>query len=268
MNGFTDTVLNEHVIRIEVPGDVYVYLIKGEKSALLADTGLGAGSLKEHIEELTCLPYEVVLTHGHVDHAGGAGEFPAVRLCAADRAIAEAQTQKDVRLGYLGGGYTYEDLIDPPAPDVFRDLAAGEVFDLGGIHAEIFALPGHTPGSVCILIQEERMILLGDACNSAAYLQLDHSLPLHVYRENLIRFMQETDRLYDTPLYSHPHNRGGKEILPQMADLCTEIIEGKVSGMRRPDVIGPNTYEAYPSGADQMRTDGMLANLMFNPDNL
>ena len=30
---------------------------------------------------------------------------------------------------------------------------------------EIIHVPGHTPGSCCILIPEERVILFGDACN-------------------------------------------------------------------------------------------------------
>ena len=262
---FHHTVLTPHLTRIEVPGDVYVHLVHGAERALLIDTGLGRGSLKAYAETLTDLPYTVILTHGHVDHAGGAGEFSEVGLHPADRDIALIQTKKDVRAGYLGSD---EDLIDPPADDVFRTLMPGMVFDLGEERARIFALAGHTPGSVAVLLENERIMITGDALNSAAYLQLDHSLPLSEYRENLIAFREETEGLFDTLLYSHPHNKGGKEIVDQMIGLCEEIVTGITVGTRRPDVIGPNTYEAYPSGPDQMRLDGISANLMYNPDNL
>ena len=264
---FIDTVLTDRLTRIEVPGNVFVYLVHGTDRALLIDTGLGTGGLKEHVETLTSLPYTVILTHGHVDHAGGAGEFTEVFLHPQDRRIAAEHTVKAVRLNYLG----WSDealLIDPPADSIFRDLKAGMCFDLGGETVEIFALSGHTPGSAAVLLKHERIMITGDALNSAAYLQLDHSLPLVQYRNSLLQFKKETDGLYDTILYSHPHNKGGKEILPQMIDLCDEILSGKTVGRRRPDVIGPNTFEAYPSGEDQMRLDGVLANLMYNPEHL
>ena len=265
MTMFKDTVLTPHLTRIEVPGDVYVYLAHGTERAVLIDTGLGKGSLKAHIAELTDLPYTVILTHGHVDHAGGAGEFPEVLLHPADREIARMHTQKAVRAGYLGSA---DGLIDPPAEDVFRDLLPGMTFDLGDETLKIFALAGHTPGSVAVLLENERIMITGDALNSAAYLQLEHSLPLSQYRRSLITFREETDALYDTLLYSHPHNKGSKEIVSQMIALCEEILSGQTVGTRRPDVVGPNTYEAYPSGPDQMRLDGVLANLMYDPNNL
>ncbi|MBE6117385.1 MAG: MBL fold metallo-hydrolase [Erysipelotrichaceae bacterium] len=267
---FIDTVLTDHLIRIEVPGNVFVYLAQGENRAVLIDTGLGTHGLKEHIQSLTALPYTVVLTHGHVDHAGGAGEFPEVYLNAKDIPIAKDHTRKTVRLGYFGpeSGFSEENLVDSPEDDVWKVLEDGTQFDLGGETLEIIPLPGHTPGSVAVLLQNDRIMITGDAMNSAAYLQLDHSLPLKQYRDSLIAFKERTDGTYDTLLYSHPHNKGGREILPQMISLCEEILTGRTVGKRRPDVIGPNTYEAYPSGEDQMRLDGMLANLMYNPDNL
>ena len=240
---FIDTELTEHLIRIEVPGNVFAYLAHGNTGAVLIDTGLGTGGLKAHTEALTPLPYTVVLTHGHVDHAGGAGEFSEVFLHPLDRRIAAEQTVKAVRLNYLG--WTDEaQLIDPPADSIWKDLKDGMTFDLGGEVLEIIPLAGHTPGSVAVLLRNDRVMITGDALNSAAYLQLDHSLPLKQYRDNLIAFKKRTEGRYDALLYSHPHNKGGKEILPQMIALCDEIISGKTSGRRRPDVIGPNTYEA------------------------
>ena len=64
---------------------VSVFVIVGEKRALVVDTGTGIGDLKWIIEEkITDKPYDVVLTHNHGDHTGGAGFFDEVWIHAAD----------------------------------------------------------------------------------------------------------------------------------------------------------------------------------------
>ena len=72
MGYFTSEKISDHVTRITNPSVVYSYLVEGDERAVLLDTGCGLGDLKAYVESLTDKPYEVVLTHGHVDHAGGA----------------------------------------------------------------------------------------------------------------------------------------------------------------------------------------------------
>ena len=57
-----------------------IYLVEGDKRALLIDTGLGAVDMQSEIAELTSLPYDVVNTHGHGDHTGGNIYYPAVYM--------------------------------------------------------------------------------------------------------------------------------------------------------------------------------------------
>lgn len=47
------------------------YLVVGDQKAALIDTGCGIGDVSEEVRELTDLPLEVLLTHGHLDHCGG-----------------------------------------------------------------------------------------------------------------------------------------------------------------------------------------------------
>lgn len=64
---------------------VSVFVIVGEKRALVVDTGTGIGDLKWIIEQkITDKPYDVVLTHNHGDHTGGAGFFDEMWIHAAD----------------------------------------------------------------------------------------------------------------------------------------------------------------------------------------
>ena len=71
---------------INEAGMAAMFLVVGEKRALLIDTGVGMTDLKSLIAQLTDLPYDVVLTHGHMDHAGGAAQFDQVYIHPADRA--------------------------------------------------------------------------------------------------------------------------------------------------------------------------------------
>ena len=60
---------------ISEPGHVHSYLIEGNASALLLDTGLGIVPIAPVARSLTDRPISVVLTHNHYDHIGGAKDF-------------------------------------------------------------------------------------------------------------------------------------------------------------------------------------------------
>src|SRR5699024_1665588 len=58
------------ITRIKMPY-VCSYIVKGSDRAVLIDTGFGYGDLKSVVDELIDLPYDVICSHGHPDHAGG-----------------------------------------------------------------------------------------------------------------------------------------------------------------------------------------------------
>src|ERR1043166_7050777 len=51
------------------------YLITGERSAVLFDTGMGIGDMRRVMSELTKLPIAVLNSHTHFDHVGGNWQF-------------------------------------------------------------------------------------------------------------------------------------------------------------------------------------------------
>ena len=102
MWNFASKDLTEHVTWITDPTGVSAFLVKGEREAALLDTCVGFVGLKEKVEGLTSLPLTVILTHGHGDHAGGAGEFEKVYMHPADKELTGIHGLS-MRMGYAGG---------------------------------------------------------------------------------------------------------------------------------------------------------------------
>ena len=65
---------------------VSCFVVVGEKSALLLDVGTGIGDLRWVVENrITDKPYQVVASHNHGDHVGGAGFFDEIWIHPADQ---------------------------------------------------------------------------------------------------------------------------------------------------------------------------------------
>ncbi|MEV6700587.1 MBL fold metallo-hydrolase [Streptomyces sp. NPDC051453] len=78
-----------------------------------------------------------LLTHGHPDHAEGAGRFAELTRTGV-RAL-----DPDLRLGDEG-------------------LAGGDVVTVGGLELRVVAAPGHTADSLCFHLPADRAVLTGD----------------------------------------------------------------------------------------------------------
>jgi glyoxylase-like metal-dependent hydrolase (beta-lactamase superfamily II) len=146
-----------------------VYVWRDEDSVTPIDTGApGSG-----VEILSAVPHmdRIVLTHGHVDHIGSAGELHAATEAAV---LAGAGDAAAIRTGATVPPPVFEDwevpiyqrvsagLPDtaPPVP-VDRELVDGDVLDFGG-GAEILAIPGHTEGSIAIHLPRHGVLFTGD----------------------------------------------------------------------------------------------------------
>ncbi|MCM1136698.1 MAG: MBL fold metallo-hydrolase [Clostridium sp.] len=230
MWNFRHEKLTEHVTWIVDPTGVSAFLATGEKEAVLMDTCVGFVGLREKVESLTKLPLTVVLTHGHGDHAGGAGEFERVYMHPADKALVKVHglsMRMDYAAQALGKGVvlTKEDFVPEPAGN-FAELSGGQIFDLGGITLEIIHVPGHTKGSCCVLIREEGMILYGDACNANTLVMDQNSTNISTYQKSL-EYLKTFDGRYQTVLYSHGPAVGPKDSLEDNIELCSQILRGE-----------------------------------------
>lgn len=197
---FTVEALDEHTFSIAEYGQwlkLHCYLVIGREKAALIDTGLGIGSLKALVDQLTTLPIVVISTHGHWDHIGNHREFEEIWIHPAEKEWVEH--------GYLEDATEIRDFLRqkkptksfPPGFDLelhrigpctpTRLLSDLQSFDLGGRTLTILHTPGHSPGHVCVYEQATGILATGDLLYHGILLaDLSHSDP-HSFHESLRR---------------------------------------------------------------------------------
>ncbi len=156
-----------HSIRID---STNVGIIEGPDRTLLVDIGLEGAldQLKVAMEEQG-LAYDavtdMVLTHGHGDHAGDANAVQAdgITVWAHEREVPTLHNQVDFTEGEVIGceAQLLSGLIsrtwDPVDPD---ELMTGPT-DFEDLSVRVIPASGHTPGSVIIIVNEE-VAFVGD----------------------------------------------------------------------------------------------------------
>src|SRR5574344_301707 len=189
------TKITSDTYRISEDNIANAYLLWGDKKALLIDSGLGVGNIREVAESLTSLPIEVVLTHLHCDHAGGRNWFSSY-----------AYHKKDNNgiLYFLASNYAGRKLLKMEGRDnklskkphqakrlLFDDTC---VFDLGGRLIRVMNTPGHTPGSTVYLDEKEKLMFTGDEVEPWLWLQLPGSLSVESWLPNAKKILSLADQ--------------------------------------------------------------------------
>jgi glyoxylase-like metal-dependent hydrolase (beta-lactamase superfamily II) len=173
-------------------GHVNVYLVQGDKGALLVDTGWNSpqtfAALQEQLHDIG-LGFEditqIVVTHTHFDHYGLVSRLK--QLCSAqlimhkmERTLLESWYMNadyfmhDVEYWLSSNGMPEEELgksqmyqrapevrsIIPVLPEV--TFSGGEEIAISSFHFEVIWTPGHTAGHICLYEPEKKILLSGD----------------------------------------------------------------------------------------------------------
>lgn len=263
---FTCNKLTDRVTQIVDPTGVSCFLVQGDDKAVLIDTAVGFKGLRDTVKGLTNLPLEVILTHAHGDHAGGAGEFEEVYLHPADKPLLKVHGMEK-RTGYaaatMGPDVKLTDDLFVSEPEMeFKELYDGQLFSLGGLTLKIIHVPGHTKGCCCVLLMEERSILYGDACNGNTLVMDEASTTISEYKKSL-EYLKTFEKDYDTAYYSHGPAVGPRECLEDNMELCDRILAGTDDAVEC-EFMGRKAVRAAKIQGHFERVDGKSGNIVYS----
>lgn len=187
---FSHQKMPEGIIRISALLGEHIYLVLGKERAALIDTGMGIGSLKAYALGLTTLPFVVINTHGHPDHAGGNAEFDRCYMHPADipwyqKMCTREYRSRDVELLRPKDASRLGTQLLPMGKQTLplEDMAQ---IELGGRTLQVIHTPGHTPGSVCLWDDQSKALFAGDSLSSQMVWMYDeYSEPLDVYYQSM-----------------------------------------------------------------------------------
>lgn len=250
-----------------------IYLVRGGRGAALIDSGCGFGSLAAAVARLTALPVTVLLTHGHQDHAMGAGEFDTVYINPSEREVFQRHSDPAFRLQNLSISrdavlVTPADMRPAPDFDRFLPVKEGDCFDLGGTTLEALACPGHTQGNLVFLDVEHRVLFSGDSFSNSSFLLGEESSSVEAYRDALMRLKSLLSGRVDRILEAHGTGELPLEILDAVIRVCEQVLAGDTDRIPY-DFRGYRGFTAKERLPHSLqRRDGGLGNLLYREDKL
>ncbi len=109
------------------------------KRCCVIDPGYDPDTVLETAAQLGLTIEAVLLTHGHFDHVGGVKDIAAETGCDVYLSIQETTMPPAMTAGPLYYTKTY---------------TPGQSLSLAGLDIQVMSTPGHTPGSVCLLVED------------------------------------------------------------------------------------------------------------------
>jgi hydroxyacylglutathione hydrolase len=133
----------------------YIVGSEATREGLVIDPGGNAADIFQAISDSGLDIKVIVLTHGHSDHI--AALYDVQDRTGAEVAIHTADAE------FLRGRGSFSTMFGisyktPAEPD--RLLNEGDFIDIGDLHFLVLHTPGHTPGSICLLLDNK--IFTGD----------------------------------------------------------------------------------------------------------
>jgi hydroxyacylglutathione hydrolase len=125
--------------------------------AMVIDPGDQIEGILEILRQEKLTLKQIVITHAHIDHVGGAMKLKAatgapILMNQSDYALLK---MLDMQASWLG-------MKPPGAVEIDEGVSQGHVLKIGEISSSVIHTPGHTEGSICVYFPEEKKLIAGD----------------------------------------------------------------------------------------------------------
>jgi hydroxyacylglutathione hydrolase len=131
---------------------------EASKRAAVVDPGGDIGTILEAVQKLGVTVEKILITHGHIDHAGGAAELRE-KLGVT---IEGPNREDDFLLQSLPETGAQYGMLDARVVTPDRWLAEGDIVEAAGFSFRVIEAPGHSPGSVVLFNEAQRFAFMGD----------------------------------------------------------------------------------------------------------
>ena len=127
------------------------------REAIVIDPGDDIEGVLALIRKHNLQVKQIVITHAHIDHVGGAMKLRAatdapILLNQNDYALLK---MLDVQAAWLG-------MASPGKVEIDQSVGQADKIRVGSLSADVLHTPGHTEGSVCLYFPLEKKLIAGD----------------------------------------------------------------------------------------------------------
>lgn len=202
------------------------YLVEGATSAVLIDTGDECGGdIFAVADRLTRLPWKLIVTHGHPDHAAFLDHIDEFYMSEKDIPLLQTFSEADVANALK-----------------CKKIDESTVFDLGGgVVIHTVEVEGHSPGSVIFIDAYHGFVYSGDAFGSGegVWMQTPMGFTMSQYRRAILHALEAIDQYFPdgdfAMLPGHVYqlfigvpgyvpNPPCRALVEDMATLCAQAI--------------------------------------------
>jgi len=212
------------------------YLVVGDDSSVVIDTGFATENIQEYAQTLADKPVRwAANTHGHFDHTGGNGWFERAYMSAKALEIAKTPYPSKASLCYP---------LDYPVTIV----GDGDRIDLGERVLDVIEIPAHAPSSIAFLDCKEHILFSGDEVATFVmlyWMQEEPQPTIEQHAQNMEKLLKHREA-FDFICSGHGQGLEDASLVADYLEHDRRIMSGLIEGEQMEMLDdGPEDFHMY-----------------------